>query len=712
MRELFSKVRKYLPQCIRQFKSLLAAEIYFGRYPALVPSGAIIVFPCRPAFLCCGLSGLVAVKGKDAPAKDLDAEFLASLISRIEGYGLAACVKKDLPVDYHFLGGQETVDALLKAVRSFKRATTFFQISGQTAIQEALTGFSGRLARAIAAEEEIFGAKVGHLPADVVAVITGRMEDVKDAIWCLNTEILDNVNRIKALAGGAELTNRFSSLKLYKEINAVLNGIDRLEVRGRDSAGISIFFHMADSEYEAFRRELEKRENGLLMAVLADRMNPSVLLNHGIGMQKSVDDRGQQQVAVSFTYKVAAEIGSLGDNILFLRGQIAGDEILQTMAGCSFQNYTVSSHTRWASVGAICEANCHPVDNRTNATPAGMIHACLNGDIDNYLELKNMLGEDGIRIPEEITTDTKIIPLQIEKYVRQGHDIQEAFRLALNDFEGSHAITIQTDLAPGKLFLAQRGSGQAIFVGLAEDHYISASEVYGFVEETNRFLKLNGEKVVAGKNGPTQGQIFILSQDGGAGLNGVRAMYYDGTPMELMEADIKATALTGRDIDRQGYPHYFLKEISEAPASVEKTLLNRWKIDEKEGERRYYVALDETMVPATICDAMTGAEGVTSIRRIFFVGQGTAGVAAKACADILNYYMNDPVLPILALKSSELSGFRIDAGSDAANGMADTLVIAISQSGTTTDTNRAIDMVRAKGPQYCHCQSARLGYHL
>ena len=61
---------------------------------------------------------------------------------------------------------------------------------------------------------------------------------------------------------------------------------------------------------------------------------------------------------------------------------------------------------------------------------------------------------------------SKIIPLQIQKYVSQGHGIEEAFRLAVNDFEGSHAISMHTDLAPGKVFLAQKGSGQAIFVGL------------------------------------------------------------------------------------------------------------------------------------------------------------------------------------------------------------------------------------------------------
>ena len=101
--------------------------------------------------------------------------------------------------------------------------------------------------------------------------------------------------------------------------------------------------------------------------------------------------------------------------------------------------------------------------------------------------MKKEYEKDGDLIPDDITTDTKIIPLQIEKYVREGHDVEEAFRLAVNDFEGSHAISMLTDLAPGKLFLAQKGSGQAIFIGIAENHYIAASEVYGLVEETPIF---------------------------------------------------------------------------------------------------------------------------------------------------------------------------------------------------------------------------------
>ncbi len=320
---------------------------------------------------------------------------------------------------------------------------------------------------------------------------------------------------------------------------------------------------------------------------------------------------------------------------------------------------------------------------------------CLNGDIDNYLALKAEHLTGGKRLHKDITTDTKIIPLQVEKYIRQGCAPEEAFRRAVNDFEGSHAISMHTDLAPGKFFLAQKGSGQTVFIGLSADLYMPTSEVYGFVEETADYLKMDGARTVTGKNGDTQGQIFILDQESAGGLDGVRAMYYDGTPIAIAETDIKHTDITSRDIDRQEYPHYFLKEISESPNSVEKTLQNRWKIREENGRKRQVVALD-AVVPEKLRRALTGAADAPAIRRIYVVGQGTAGVAALACADILNYYLNDPALQVRALKASELSGFTLNDHDDPRS-MADALVIAISQSGTTADTNRTVVMVRERG---------------
>jgi glucosamine--fructose-6-phosphate aminotransferase (isomerizing) len=71
---------------------------------------------------------------------------------------------------------------------------------------------------------------------------------------------------------------------------------------------------------------------------------------------------------------------------------------------------------------------------------------------------------------------------------------------------------------------------------------------------------------------------------------------------------------------------------------VERTLLNRWKIADSGDGPHYAIHLDERTFPRSL----EAAFAEDRIRRVFFVGQGTAGVAAQACADILNY----PTWPI------------------------------------------------------------------
>ena len=49
----------------------------------------------------------------------------------------------------------------------------------------------------------------------------------------------------------------------------------------------------------------------------------------------------------------------------------------------------------------------------------------------------------------------------------------------------------------------------------------------------------------------------------------------DGSPVPLTGADIHTAEITTRDIDRAGFRHFLLKEISEAPRSFRKTLRGR-----------------------------------------------------------------------------------------------------------------------------------------
>ncbi len=674
---------------------MMRMQVYFGRSPDRVGSTALIFFPCRPNVLACGLAGLVAVKRANTPVDAVSD--LKHLTRCLEQISESVSSFEDAT---GFLGGADTVRDFLTTAKQLKEPLSFHAIFSRQELQAELESLCGKLSEVVAGAEKNLKELLGRMAPKEWAGLTALVESLKDAEWCLRTELSGNLKKVGRLVGDSAPAATLDVVSFYREINAVLNSIDRLEVRGRDSAGISAMFILPEEGFrkaEAAMAQLPASEGETLRDRFERRRKNEILLNNCIAVRCDRDKDASGRFAVTLTYKIAAEIGSLGDNVRFLRGEIEKDAVLRLLAGSGYDFHTISSHTRWASVGAINEGNCHPLDNRTKqATESSpVIHACLNGDIDNYLTLRETLAGEGIEIPEEITTDTKIIPLQIEKYIRDGEDVLTAFRKAVNDFEGSHAISMHTDLAPGKLFLAQRGSGQAIFVGLAESHYMPTSEVYGFVEETSRYLKLDGEKIAEGADGPTQGQIYILDQNSAGGIDGIRALYYDGTPIVLEEKDIHRTDLTSRDIDRQGFPHYFLKEISESPLSVERTLQNRWKV-ESEGQKRYRTVLDESVVPERLKQAFRGEEGCAAIRRIFFIGQGTAGVAAHACANIMNYYLNDPLLNITPLKASELSGFRLGESTDRAN-MSDVLVVAISQSGTTTDTNRAVDMVKAQG---------------
>ena len=675
-----------------QLHRLLTARVYLGRNLLSVPAGSVVFFPLQPSFLCCGIAAIVAYKNGSSTGTAASVALLEDLVKAVEDQGCQACHQDDLSgLDERYLGGKDLIESLWHQTRAIKGEEQFFAVYTDPKERQLLQTFGDRLAAVTTTEEKTLADVMGRLPAQKVELMAARIEKLKDTAWCIHNEILDNLKKIDFLLNGSNNQPQPSMLGTFKNINTVLNSIDRLEVRGRDSAGISLIFILKPAEFEKFEQAIRQKN---LDDQLQERCGHDTLVNRAIAIHRRHNDSDEDSIAVAVTYKVAKEVGRLGDNISFLRRQIANDPILQILAACPAQFETVSAHTRWASVGAITEANCHPLDNQTIGNPspdAGIIHTCLNGDIDNYRQLKRELEDNGVQIPSDITTVTKIIPLVIQKYYQQGHPMEDAFRLAVSEFEGSHAISMHTDLDPGKIFLAQKGSGQALFVGIAKNHYLPTSEVYGFVEETDRFIKLDGETIVQGHNGPTQGQIFILNQQSAGGIEGIQAKYYDGTALELTPDDIQHTEITSRDIDRQDYPHYFSKEISESPDSLEKTIQNRWKINEKDSSQ-YVINLDETVIPAPMKKALIKER----IKRIFFIGQGTAGVAALACANILNHYMGDPSYQIGALKASEFSGFQLNEH-DAADSMQDALVIAISQSGTTTDTNRTVDMVKERG---------------
>ncbi|MCB9481548.1 MAG: SIS domain-containing protein [Desulfobacteraceae bacterium] len=636
----------------------------------------IVLFPFENSRLNCGLSGIISFKNLSCEnfGHDKKISEIQKIFQEIVKFSFFEIQKNDNPQNY--LSGLENAEKLLQLSRDLKEDSLFSMLFINENSIKTLNEISAEIKNFSAEESLIVHKKLGIFPPEQGIKIISILEKIKDAQWTLEKEILENIEKIKILSKN---TLKPQAVSFYRRINTVLNSINILEVRGRDSAGISIFITYDNENYEKF---LKKLTNDSLEQIFNHRKNITELSNYKITIDK---DFVKPQTTVVFTYKYAAETGALGDNISFIRNQIKNDFILKAATETDFLNATTGAHTRWASVGEISQQNCHPVDNFTKnrqKNTSGLIHVCLNGDIDNYRELKDNFEKDIDLIPENITTDTKIIPLQISRYYNEGNSIEEAFRLAVCDFKGSHAILMQTDLSPGKVFLAQKGSGQAVFVGISEDSYTIASEVYGFVERTQDYYKLEGEKY--------NGQIVILDDSAQNKIEGITSFTYSGQVIHINEDLIQNTEITTRDVDRQDFDHFFLKEIFESPSSVRKTIQGRWKLTDLEQNLKK-VVFDEFIFPEKIKNAFSQKQ----IKRIFFIGQGTAGIAANASSFMVSYYLNRKDIQISALKASELSGFILDENKP--DSMSDSLVVAITQSGTTTDTNKSIDMAKKCG---------------
>ena len=563
--------------------------------------------------------------------------------------------------------GQDRVEQLLAEATAGCHAGDLSLTSGALAeLDRLLAGEAGMtfLVRHPAVANEVEAA-ASSLAAGLDELDTHRAADptsdetltaVRDHLWSLGRDRCAQARRVAALAGDSNLAP--AALRGYRAVEVVLGGIDRLEVRGRDSAGIHVMvtrhgLKAADPE----AAEIARRESDPLFTSGAVRMAPD-------------------QSWVAFVYKAAAEVGELGDNVAALREAVAGDELLRRALSSEDPAVTVVGHTRWASVGIISEPNAHPVESAEVGRDLPYVVAALNGDVDNH-EL--LVEADGLDFPDAIGTDAKVIPTLVARGIAEGDEPSKAFRKAVSRFEGSVAIAASAADEPDRIMLALRGSGQALYVGAAEDAWLVASEPYGLVEQTASFIRMDGEE--AAPDG-SAGQVLILERDGAGEIEGLLRTSYGGTPLPIAPAEIRTADMTTRDIDRQGFSHFLLKEMLESPDSMRKTLKGRIETDQR-GLRR--AELSDFAFPESVRRRL----GNGRINRVTVVGQGTAAMAGRAVAAALRRWA--PSLEVDAVAATELSGFGMS------DDMGSTLVIAVSQSGTTADTNRAVDLVRSRG---------------
>jgi glutamine---fructose-6-phosphate transaminase (isomerizing) len=293
-------------------------------------------------------------------------------------------------------------------------------------------------------------------------------------------------------------------------------------------------------------------------------------------------------------------------------------------------------HTRWATHGRPNEVNAHPQVG--NGGTVAVVH---NGIIENFAELKEELEGRGVAFESE--TDTEVIAHLLAEGMEEGGSLREALAKALRRLRGSFAVAAVDASEPEKIVAARHQS--PLVLGLGEGENFLASAVQALLKQTRGFLLVeNGEIVEV-----TDSSVRIFTMDG------------EPVQRESFEVDWDAGA-----VELGVFEDYMLKEIHEQPAALRATLSGRLHAGG---------AVDLSEVD------------LTGLERVAIVGCGTSYHAGLLGKDAIERLARIPVEVAVA------SEYRY------ADPIVDekTLVVAITQSGETTDTLAAVEAARDFG---------------
>ncbi len=216
----------------------------------------------------------------------------------------------------------------------------------------------------------------------------------------------------------------------------LLKGLEKLEYRGYDSAGISL---LAGGRIDSVRAV--GNLSFLREAVKARAVSP------------------------------AGALGSPGE------GSVATAEAPAT---------TGIGHTRWATHGAVTEENAHP-----HTDTSERIHIVLNGIVENHRDLHRRLEADGALFTSQ--TDAEVVAHLIAAHYEG--DLGEAVRRAYGELRGHYSIVAMCAEEPGLLVAARKET--PLVVGLGDGETFVASAIPAFLAETRRILLVEDDEIVA-----------------------------------------------------------------------------------------------------------------------------------------------------------------------------------------------------------------------
>jgi len=299
------------------------------------------------------------------------------------------------------------------------------------------------------------------------------------------------------------------------------------------------------------------------------------------------------------------------------------------------------AHTRWATHGGVTRENAHP--HLDGPQSIAVVH---NGIIENTKALRQMLGD---AVEWRSQTDTEVLPHLIRHFYKG--DPVAAVSEALAHVQGTYGVAVLFADHPDMVVAARNGS--PLVVGLGQGEVILASDPQAVVAHTRQVVYLQDK------------DLAVLSRDG------VDVRTLSGSKKESQVETIDGDYTVA---DKEGFPHFMLKEIHEQPRSIRRALRGRLLLEQGNAllggldfTPRDLVAIDKVI--ALGCGTSYHA-GMTAAMAI----EGLARVTSRA--EIASEYRyKHPIIE------------------------RETLFFAISQSGETIDTLGAVQEVQLKGGQ-------------
>ncbi|MBI4360266.1 glutamine--fructose-6-phosphate transaminase (isomerizing) [Candidatus Micrarchaeota archaeon] len=267
----------------------------------------------------------------------------------------------------------------------------------------------------------------------------------------------------------------------------------------------------------------------------------------------------------------------------------------------------------------------------------GEVAVVHNGIIENYQELRRTLQAKGHHFASE--TDSEAIAHLIESAAFGS--LEERVQAAVKQLHGSFALLAVSVREPDKLVAVRKESPMA--VGLGKEHTFVASDVMPFLSHTKQAVFLEDHEMAVVTS---QGVRFLDSRSGQSVEKSPRTLEWDS-----------------ESASKEGYPHYMIKEILEQPQAIRNAL----RQDPEKLEA--FVTL------------------LKASRDVKFVACGTSRHAALVGRYALNQLAGQSAEAYIA---SEFDYFADQC-------TADTLVVAVSQSGETADVLVGLRKAKAKG---------------